>query len=77
MKSTYIKRNGHERTRHCHSSRNSSATLRRQGAHTRLSDQLASGMKSNPDKTGPEKIPLTENDVKRIKQELTALEEKL
>lgn len=76
MKSTYFKRTGHERYRVAKASTNSAATGRRKRALERLEAQLESGNSSriDPNIKGLNTfLPLSEEDIKRIKKEIGIL----
>lgn len=76
MKSSYFKRNGHERLRSTKASLNQAATLRRETALARLRFQLSTGTKFR-DVNDKEGVPLEEDDIKRIMKEVATLEERI
>ena len=75
MKKSYSQCWNHERTRTFHTSTNSSATRRRQGAYDRLKKELSFGKKML--RHGVRIGELTDVDIKRINLEMVTLEERL
>lgn len=78
MKSTYSKRNGHQREGGQHKDLGRAATARRQGALKRLENQLLTGFKpvKNEDSTMGT-TALTDHDKKRIQKEIEVLKESI
>lgn len=84
MKSTYQARTGHGRYKEVKKSQNGAAMARRKRAVERLKAQLESGKKTarareaiQEGDTWQEEVPLTEYDVKRIRKEISILEDKI
>lgn len=72
-KSSYVDRTGHSRARQCHADYSEKKNIRRINALVRLNQQLESKVKENNGKSEP----LTESDVKRIKNEISILNRKI
>lgn len=69
MKLSYKQRTGHERTKFAHKNSNWQSIMRKKSACERLEEQLKSGKKRIKDII----IPLEEEDIKRIKKEISIL----
>jgi hypothetical protein len=89
MKSSYIRRTGHDRTRIVKASQDPAAQARRKRARTRLSENLDAETKSlnellvlkfdneEAKKQNDERIAWKEKNIKRIISEITSLNSKL
>lgn len=72
MKSSYTRRNGHERTRFTKTSLNSAATARRERALVRLKERVKENSKLSPDDQF-----LRQVDLDKINKEIANLERKI
>lgn len=78
MKSTYQARTGHGRYKEVKKSQDRCATARRKRALEALKKQLESGVKQPRGTVMTiDMVPLTEYDIKRIKKEISILEDKI
>lgn len=80
MKATYQALTGHARLKLMHKNTNLAATSRRKMVLEKLTAQLKEGWKPNKDKNcaiGDSALPLTEKDIKRIKNECETLKQRI